>query len=840
MLRIMGELDGFIGVLLSGLLGLMLAVGIMGGIAWLFNPGLYNITWRFLRWVGETALPRKMHGSASYERVRRNSMAEEEAEEEEGLVSSTPEKPGRQQCSFMGLTWARVYLLAFVITEFILLVVRPSSPYMHMSGTLPFTIFEGLWTTRSEFCEPIPWDKGAVEFPYPELISQELWTQDTSDGLRGWRPGNPAETPRQKPSWMPEKPIAGFAKWYRGQQTEATHRRSQHEDEQHGGSPPPGKPHGPGHGRKPAPVAAPTGYDPAADPLKISNINQPLLPQLEKILKEIKVPIRNVLFFSLESTRKDIFPLQKDGTLYNQIMESRGGKSSPRHKKRDQSDWADLSELSKVAEIITGEDAGFGPREPFANLTSGGINFKQAVTGSSFTLKSMVGSHCGANPLAVDFLEELEVEIYQPCLPQLMNLFNEQTKSLVRPESGDEPDWPWLYNSTWRSVFMQGATGKFDRHGPFIDYIGFRGSMHREQIADPHAKYPPNEPELNYFGYSERVLKPYIRDLFLNAKQNNERLFLSHITTTTHHPWATPPEFGAQQPYWGGKHRGKSAWNAYLNSVRFDDGWILELLQLLKEVGAEEETLVVFLGDHGFGFGEDTMAKTTYGNPHITNFWVPMVFRHPLLNFAGEQNGMVQINATVSSMSIVPTILDLLVTTGSLPIALHTPARVLQNEYEGQSLIRTFVPDVPVSYSYTAEDGKTVANVSTIRSAYSFGVINPGGTHFSVISQSPRTPYRLVLPVCENAPYRFSDLSKDHYETEALESWDKGPALKKAVTKKYGRAAGEWVAQAEKVAGWSLWEGRRRWGYDGGTRREDRGAAHNDDGKYVKEHWWET
>lgn len=851
MARIMRELDGFIGLLLSGLLGLMLTIGILGGFAWLLNPGPYNLTWRFLRWVGHTALPQKIRAK---QYRRRNSVVREE--EEEGLVSgstSLEKTVDRKQCSFLGLTWGRVFLLAFVITEIILLAVRPSSPYTHMSGTLPFTIFESLWSTRSEFCEPIPWDEGAVMFPYPELALPETWTDDSSDGFRGWRPGNPNETPRQKPTWMPEKQMAGFAKWYRKQSGEKPHQRreahppnegSRNSDGEHGEEPPHGPPHGHGnpqrhgheHGRAPPPPAPP-GYDPAGDPLKISNMDQPLLPQIEKILKEIKVPIRNILFFSLESTRKDIFPLMKDQTLYNQIMESRGGKPAPKLKHRDvgSDSWADLTELSKVSEIITGQDAGFGPREPFANLTSAGINFQQAVTGSTFTLKSLVGSHCGANPLAVDFLEELEVEIYQPCLPQIMDLFNEKMKTLAKPETADEPNWPWLYNSTWKSVFMQGATGKFDRMGPFIDYIGFRDNMHREEIADPKAKYPPKNPPINYFGYSEAELKPYIRDLFLNAKANNERVFLSHITTTTHHPWATPPEYGPQQAYWGGKHAGKSAWNAYLNSVNYADKWILEVLDLLKEVGAEEETLVIFLGDHGFGFGEDTMAKTTFANPHITNFYVPMVFRHPLLKFEGEQNGMVQVNTTVSSMSILPTILDLLVTTGSLAKELHTPAKYLQNEYEGQSLIRTFIPEVPVSI--TTEEGEVY---NTSRSTWSFGVINPGGTHFSVISQSPRTPYRLVLPVCEQAPYRFSDLSKDHYETEAFESWEKGHKLKRIVENKYGREAGEWVMEAERIAGWALWEGRRRWGYDGGTRREDRGAEHNDDGKLVKDHWWET
>ncbi|KAF8443353.1 hypothetical protein BGX38DRAFT_1200388 [Terfezia claveryi] len=151
-------LSGWLGLLMSGLLVLMLTIGILSAIAWLFNPGIYNITWRFLRWVGNTALQEKIRQN-KYR--RRNSVVREE---EEALVtssSSVSEKSDRG-CSFMGLTWGRVYVLASVITEIILLAVKPSSLYTHMSGTLPFTIFEGLWTARSEFCEPIPWDEGVV------------------------------------------------------------------------------------------------------------------------------------------------------------------------------------------------------------------------------------------------------------------------------------------------------------------------------------------------------------------------------------------------------------------------------------------------------------------------------------------------------------------------------------------------------------------------------------------------------------------------------------------------------------------------------------------------------
>ena len=74
---------------------------------------------------------------------------------------------------------------------------------------------------------------------------------------------------------------------------------------------------------------------------------------------------------------------------------------------------------------------------------------------------------------------------------------------------------------------------------------------------------------------------------------------------------------------------------------------------------------------------------------------------------------------------------------------------------------------------------------------------------------------RLVIPVCDSAQYQFSDLSKDPYELDVIESWDKGEKLWRLVEERFGSKAREWVEGAEKVVGW-------------------------DDGTYTKDHWWNT
>jgi hypothetical protein len=205
--------------------------------------------------------------------------------------------------------------------------------------------------------------------------------------------------------------------------------------------------------------------------------------------------------------------------------------------------------------------------------------------------------------------------------------------------------------------------------------------------------------------------------------------------------------------------------------------------------------------------------KTTYANSDISSFNIPITLHHPALP-------QVPVNATVTPLSILPTILDLLASTDSLATSGTAIARDLIPEYEGQSLIRQFIP---------TRDG---------RQAWNFGVVNPGGTHLSVISSAH--PYRLVIPICENTPFSFSHLALDPLEGKMVKHWEGGKKLEKRVYKMYGEEAATWVEEAEQIGRWYVWEVRRRWGYWGGTRREDRGVAHAQDGHLEHDHWWVT
>ena len=97
--------------------------------------------------------------------------------------------------------------------------------------------------------------------------------------------------------------------------------------------------------------------------------------------------------------------------------------------------------------------------------------------------------------------------------------------------------------------------------------------------------------------FPEQELYPYLLDVVDEAIQNDERLFLSHFTSTTHHPWGTPAEFSEEQYFADDLMGNHEDLNRYLNSIRYVDTWLGNILQVLDDTGIANETLVVFIGD---------------------------------------------------------------------------------------------------------------------------------------------------------------------------------------------------------------------------------------------------
>jgi hypothetical protein len=215
----------------------------------------------------------------------------------------------------------------------------------------------------------------------------------------------------------------------------------------------------------------------------------------------------------------------------------------------------------------------------------------------------------------------------------------------------------------------------------------------------------------------------------------------------------------------------------------------------------------------GMAFEEDSKIHSTFENGHISNMRVPLNFYHPSL-----PRIQLQVNAT--SLSIIPTILDLLVTTNSLDSGDANIASDLIQQYEGQSLIRPY---------------KVKKNG---RQAWNIAVLNAGGAFLSVSSAA--VPYRLVLPICKAGVYRFTSNDLDPDEIRPIEA-NSVQELQKRVTYYYGDDASAWIDQAEKVGKWWVLEQRRRWRYSGASLQDDRRPEElRGAGAEKKEHWWDT
>lgn len=387
--------------------------------------------------------------------------------------------------------WRRHIVLYLTVVFFTILsyirINRPSVPYNHMSGTLPFVLWEAL-SPEEKVCR----SSEQKPFPISELIREELW-EPASGRYKGWNPGRvklstelEAEVAPQ-PKWAPETWPTGFGRWElksNEPMDNSTYAESLAKS------------------KCPGPLNIHNTYDPTLDPMRISNLDSDILEPVQKALADHKVPIKHVVLVEMESARKDVFPFKKDSYLHKMITESYGVSND---RERDELD-AKLAALTPVAEQITGESSNFpqkalksatnGPWKDPSGPDMGGINVIGAVTGSSLSFKSVLGSHCGVGPLPVDFMFETRAEIYQPCMMHILELFNQLKKERSVKSTAKD-----MRSAPWRSIFMQSITGEFDNQNDLNDQMGFNTSVVKENINTGYAKhYHSDMREINYFG----------------------------------------------------------------------------------------------------------------------------------------------------------------------------------------------------------------------------------------------------------------------------------------------------------------------------------------------------
>ncbi|TQV95447.1 sulfatase domain-containing protein [Cordyceps javanica] len=537
-------------------------------------------------------------------------------------------------------------------------------------------------------------------------------------------------------SWLPEgEPLRGFEDWY-------------HEGADH--------------------------YSAEADPLKVSNSQDELIADLRGKLTD--VDIRHVVVVKMESIRKDVFPVKQGGKIWRKLVEATSNKTlSDEVRER-------LATLTPLANSLTCDyDDGFD----HPNRTCrGGISANNAFTASTYTLKSVIATLCGIGPVAADFNVEAKSHFYQPCLTHVLQAFNSITHTETTKATKEFQPYPW------KSYYFQAATDSFDNQGALFPILGYQSEnvITKEYLQSESARFGKSTlSDVNYFSIPEVALEDYIRDAFQVAKEKNERVFLTHLTSTTHHAFGIPAE---EHYVHMSQNKDLDDLSNYINAVGYSDRWLTKLLGILEEEGVANETLVVFSGDHGMPVAEDGVA--TYHNDETASFHVPIVLSHPNLP-------KVTIGDVVSTMQILPTVLDLLIESDSLSGEAKRAATDLVKNYEGQSLLRPLHP--------SADNG---------HGDWQFSVTNPGGA--TLAARDGRNPnWRLTFPITSGQDWHFVDASSNSTGIFSL-SFD---TLRSRAESQLGTEVADWLEEAAIVSRWWLEENQKRWRYGRYAPSED-------------------
>jgi phosphoglycerol transferase MdoB-like AlkP superfamily enzyme len=124
--------------------------------------------------------------------------------------------------------------------------------------------------------------------------------------------------------------------------------------------------------------------------------------------------------------------------------------------------------------------------------------------------------------------------------------------------------------------------------------------------------------------------------------------FITYIPVYPHHPYKVPD--GKWRRFKGEGKKGD-----YVNAVFYFDQMVAEMVDGLRDLGVHEETLVVFLGDHGEGFGEHPGSIAHGARLYEETARTFALWYAPGALLQGHTDGR-----PVSHVDIGPTLLDIL------------------------------------------------------------------------------------------------------------------------------------------------------------------------------------
>jgi len=206
-------------------------------------------------------------------------------------------------------------------------------------------------------------------------------------------------------------------------------------------------------------------------------------------------------------------------------------------------------------------------------------------------------------PIGMDwFIENFEpAKLYQYCLPHVFQQLNTVTNTspeLLSVFSGSAPET----TDKWETTYLQSPTGTYGNDVKFMQEAGFNNVVFAEELTslNGHEEWPYP------FGlYDEGLflLRCRVDDVdsleylwkyvdYAQSRTPKFRMYLSWMSSTSHYPFTLPPQWKNNRTY----IHDEDAWasiNSWLNSVRWTDDTIRDLILGFRERGLEDDTLFV-------------------------------------------------------------------------------------------------------------------------------------------------------------------------------------------------------------------------------------------------------
>jgi arylsulfatase A-like enzyme len=266
----------------------------------------------------------------------------------------------------------------------------------------------------------------------------------------------------------------------------------------------------------------------------------------------------------------------------------------------------------------------------FEDMAGRSLLMQHAYSTSPHTSRAIYSILCGRFPRAgTGIRETLENGISQPCLPHLLRQLD------------------------YATAFFQSATEDFENRPQLVENMGFENFFPLEELETTGFE------KANYFGYEDDIMLPASHD-WLAGQQGP--LLATYLTVAPHFHYDAIGRYG-----WA-EYASDKKYNAYLNTLHYQDNFLRNLVQQYKDLGLYEDTLFIILGDHGQGFREHHLWG--HGNI-IYEEGVKVPF---LVHFNGELVGRVE--SRVSLLDVAPTVLG------------HLNLSEIDGVFSGQNLLQ--------------------------------------------------------------------------------------------------------------------------------------------------------